>query len=197
GSQNIFKFQFLNFLCLFTITFASTEEAIALLKWKATFKNQNNSLLASWTHSLNACGHWYGVTCFNGRVNKLLQTIYNLLNGSISSSLGKLTNLSILYIYQNILFGSIPTEIGDLRSLAYLGLSTTSLNSSIPASLGNLTSLSSLYLHENHISGSIPEEIGYLRSPTSLGLHENHLSDSIPASLGNLTSLSSMYLLEN
>uniref|UniRef100_A0A3Q7EXR7 Leucine-rich repeat-containing N-terminal plant-type domain-containing protein n=1 Tax=Solanum lycopersicum TaxID=4081 RepID=A0A3Q7EXR7_SOLLC len=54
---------FLDFLYLFTVTFASTEEAITILKWKATFKNQINSLLASWTQSSNTCGDWYGVMC--------------------------------------------------------------------------------------------------------------------------------------
>ncbi|KAM3337308.1 hypothetical protein P3S68_031633 [Capsicum galapagoense] len=59
-------------LYLFTITFASTEEATTLLKWKAPFKNQNNSLLASWQPSSNARNDWYGVSCINGRVNTLI-----------------------------------------------------------------------------------------------------------------------------
>ncbi|KAM3250021.1 hypothetical protein P3L10_011791 [Capsicum annuum] len=52
-------FSLLQFFTLFTITFASTEEATALLKWKSTFKNQNNSLLASWQPSSDACSDWY------------------------------------------------------------------------------------------------------------------------------------------
>ncbi|PHT75428.1 hypothetical protein T459_18950 [Capsicum annuum] len=66
--NKIFYFQFFTLLYLFTITFALTEEATALLKWKATFKNRNNFLLALWTSSSNACSDWYGVTCFNGSV---------------------------------------------------------------------------------------------------------------------------------
>lgn len=65
-------------LYLFTVTFASTEEANALLKLKATLQNQNNSLLASWTLSSNACRDWYGVKCFKGRVNTL-----NITNASV------------------------------------------------------------------------------------------------------------------
>uniref|UniRef100_M1D3X1 Hcr2-p6 n=1 Tax=Solanum tuberosum TaxID=4113 RepID=M1D3X1_SOLTU len=48
----------------------------ALLKWKATFKNQNNSLLASWTPSFNACTDWYGVICFNGNVNTNFRALF-------------------------------------------------------------------------------------------------------------------------
>ncbi|WMV56536.1 hypothetical protein MTR67_049921 [Solanum verrucosum] len=40
------------------LTFASIEEATALLKWKTTFKNRDNFLLASWKPSSNACRDW-------------------------------------------------------------------------------------------------------------------------------------------
>ncbi|XP_027164525.1 MDIS1-interacting receptor like kinase 2-like isoform X2 [Coffea eugenioides] len=57
---------------------ASAEEAAALLKWKASFQNQNNSFLTSWNlQSINAkkssvlpCT-WAGISCIDGRVNRL------------------------------------------------------------------------------------------------------------------------------
>ncbi|XP_047259371.1 MDIS1-interacting receptor like kinase 2-like, partial [Capsicum annuum] len=102
---------FFNLLYLFTITFASTEEATALLKWKATFKNQNNSLLASWTPSSDACKDWYGVSCFNGRVNML-----NITNASVFATLyafpfSSLPFLEYLDFSMNNLSGTIPPEI--------------------------------------------------------------------------------------
>jgi len=75
-------FCFLQLFTLFTVTFASTEEATALLKWKATFQNQNNSLLASWTLSVGACTDWYGVICFNGQINML-----NITNAGVIGTL--------------------------------------------------------------------------------------------------------------
>ncbi|KAM3339262.1 hypothetical protein P3S68_029131 [Capsicum galapagoense] len=69
-------------LYLFTVTFASGEEATALLKRKANFKNQNNSLLASWKPSSDACSDWYGVQCTNGRINRL-----NITNASVFATL--------------------------------------------------------------------------------------------------------------
>uniref|UniRef100_M1CE93 Hcr2-5D n=1 Tax=Solanum tuberosum TaxID=4113 RepID=M1CE93_SOLTU len=82
SSKTFSSLQFFTLFYIFTVAFASTEEAIALLKWKATFKNQNNSVLASWTPSSDACEDWYGVVCFNGRVNTL-----NIINASVSATL--------------------------------------------------------------------------------------------------------------
>uniref|UniRef100_M1C9F8 Cf-2.1 n=1 Tax=Solanum tuberosum TaxID=4113 RepID=M1C9F8_SOLTU len=82
SSKTFSSLQFFTLLYLFTVTFASTDEATALLKWKATFKNQNNFVLASWTPSFNACTDWYGVICFNGRVNTL-----NITDSSVIGTL--------------------------------------------------------------------------------------------------------------
>uniref|UniRef100_A0A0V0H5B9 Putative ovule protein n=1 Tax=Solanum chacoense TaxID=4108 RepID=A0A0V0H5B9_SOLCH len=124
-------------LYLFTATFASTEEANALLKWKATFKNQNNSLLASWTPSSNACRDWYGVICFNGRVNTL-----------------NITNSSVIGTLYDFPFSSLPF-------LKYLDLSMNNFSGTIPPEIGNLTNLVHLQLFNNKISGTIPPQIGH------------------------------------
>ncbi|OIT05302.1 mdis1-interacting receptor like kinase 2 [Nicotiana attenuata] len=194
---NIFAFFY-----LFTVTFASTEEATALLKWKSTFQNQNNSFLASWKLSSNACKDWYGVVCFNGRVNRLnitnasvIGTLYdfpfsslpfleyvdlhmNNISGIIPPEIGHLRSLTELALGHNTLDGSIPGEIGYLRSLTKLGLSNNALDGSIPASLGNLANLSLLYLYNNYLSGPIPEEID---------LGRNNLKGEIPQCFGNMS----------
>ncbi|PHT67156.1 hypothetical protein T459_31581 [Capsicum annuum] len=109
-------------LYLFTITFASTEEATALLKWKSTFKNQDNSLLASWHPSSDACNDWYGVSCINGRVNKL-----NITNASVFRTLyafpfSSLPFIEYLNLSMNNLSGTIPPEIGNLTNLRTIKL---------------------------------------------------------------------------
>ncbi|PHT97562.1 putative LRR receptor-like serine/threonine-protein kinase [Capsicum chinense] len=151
---------------LFTITFASTEEATALLKWKTTFKNQNNSLLASWKPSSDACNGWYGVICFIGRVNRL-----NIKNSRVIGTLydfpfSSLRFLEYFELSMNNLSGTIPPEISNLTSLIYLDLSINQISGTIPPEISLLTRLQTLHIFANHLNGSIPEEIGYLRSLT-------------------------------
>ncbi|KAG5574051.1 hypothetical protein H5410_063817 [Solanum commersonii] len=196
-SKISFLLQFFTLLYLFTVTFASTEETTALFKWKATFKNQNNSLLASWTPSSDSCSDWYGVICINGRVNTL-----NITNASIIGTLyafpfSSLPFLEYLNLSRNNLFGTIPPEIGYLTNLVYLDLHINHISGSIPPQIGSLAKLQIIRLFDNHLTGPIPETIGYLRSLTKLSLSINSLTGSIPASLGNLTNLSFLFLHVN
>ncbi|OIT24179.1 mdis1-interacting receptor like kinase 2 [Nicotiana attenuata] len=204
--------QFFTLLYLFTVSFASTGEATDLLKWKATFQNQNNTLLASWKLSpvgsknsssagatgSDACRGWYGVTCLNGRVNRL-----NITNASVVGTLydfpfSPLPFLECVDLSMNQLSGTIPPEIGKLTNLVYLDLSINQISGTIPPEIGSLTKLDeTLSIFDNQLNGSIPEEIGHLRSLAQLALNNNYLSGSIPALLGNLNNLSSLYLCKN
>ncbi|KAH0736333.1 hypothetical protein KY285_012040 [Solanum tuberosum] len=154
-----------------TITFASIEEATSLLKWKATFKNQNNSLFASWTPSSNSSRDWYGVICLNGRVNTL-----NITNSSVIGTLyafpfSSLPFLEYFELSMNKFSRIIPPEIGNLTNLVYLDLSMNQISGTIPPQIGSLAKLETLHIFDNHLSGSIPQEIGYLRSLTELALY--------------------------
>ncbi|KAG5574170.1 hypothetical protein H5410_063936, partial [Solanum commersonii] len=188
---------FFTLLYLLTVTFASIEEATSLLKWKATFKNHNNSLFASWTPSSNSCRDWYGVICLNGRVNTL-----NITNSSVIGTLyafpfSSLPFLEYFELSLNNISGIIPPEIGNLTNLVYLDLSMNQISGTIPPQIGSLAKLEILHIFDNHLSGFIPQEIGYLRSLTELALYTNFLNGSIPASLGNLNNLSYLYLYDN
>ncbi|CAN4122262.1 unnamed protein product [Withania somnifera] len=208
----IFSFlHFSTFLYLFTVAFASTEEATALLKWKATFQNQNNSLLASWTlnsgtknsstigaGSSDACRDWYGVKCLiNGRISML-----NMTNTSVNGTLydfpfSSLPFLDYLDLSMNKLSGTIPHEIRKLTNLVYLDLSVNQISGTIPPQIGSLTKLETLHIFDNQLNGSIPGKIGHLRSLTELVLATNYLDGSIPVSLGNLNNLSYLHLYDN
>ncbi|KAG5598328.1 hypothetical protein H5410_029698 [Solanum commersonii] len=180
--------QFFTFLYLLTVTFASTEEATALLKWKATFKNQNNSLSASWTPSSNACRDWYGVISINGRVNGLTITNSSVIGTLYAFPFSSLPFLENLNLSMNNFSGNIPPEIGNLTNL---------ISGTIPPQISSLAKLQTLCIFHNHLNGPIPEEIGYLRSLTKLSLGNNSLNGSIPASLGNLNNLSFLLLYQN
>ena len=201
-------FYLLQFFTLFTVTFASTEEATALLKWKA---NKNNSLLASWTLSSDACRGWYRVICFNGRINRL-----NISNVGVSGTLhdfpfSSLPFLEYVDLSVNQLSGIIPA-LGNLTNLVYLDLSSNqfsgkshlksarnsaSLFGPIPSELGNLKNLNDLELSCNKLNGSILITLGDLTELKILYFHSNQLSGLIPNELGNSKNLNDLELCNN
>ena len=81
----------------------------------------------------------------------------NQLSGFIPSEIGKLTNLTHLYLHSNSLTGEIPEEIGELTNLTNLSLSFNTLTGGIPSSMKNLTNLYYLNLGFNSLSGELPE----------------------------------------
>ncbi|XP_009630780.1 uncharacterized protein LOC107800972 [Nicotiana tabacum] len=200
--------KFFTLLYLLAVSFASTEEATALLKWKATFQNQNNSLLASWKLSAknsssiggassDACRDWYGVICVNGRVNRL-----NITNASIIGTLydfpfSSLPFLEYVDLCMNQLSGTIPPEIGKLTNLVYLELSINQISGIIPPRIGSLAKLQTLNISDNQLNGSIPAEIGKMKSLEDLGLQKNNLSGPIPKTIGDLSELKILHLYSN
>ncbi|CDP18613.1 unnamed protein product [Coffea canephora] len=183
---------------------ASAEEAAALLKWKASFLNQNNSFLTSWNlQSGNAKNSsvlpctWAGISCIDGSVNRL-----NLSDWSIKGSLydfpfSSLPNLEYLDLSFNQIFGSIPKQIGNLSKLIYLDFWANELSGKIPPEICNLRNLTHLDFESNQLSGPIPVVMGNLISLQFLYLCQNNLTGAIPKSLGNLTNLIILYLYEN
>eukprot|EP00804_Cyclotella_cryptica_P008515 CCRYP_007523-RD/>CCRYP_007523-RD protein AED:0.48 eAED:0.48 QI:0/-1/0/1/-1/0/1/0/82 len=66
----------------------------------------------------------------------------NYLSGSISTSVGKLSNLSRLTLSDNEMTGSIPSEIGEMSNLVMLWLfNNDKMEGSIPESLSGLKKL--------------------------------------------------------
>ena len=156
----------------------------------------------NWSNNTNwlsaaPLNQWHGVrTDANGRVTRLdLST--NRLSGSLPSSLGNLTNLEVLWLYDNQLSGSLPSSLGNLTNLEVLDLSSNQLSGSIPSELGRLTKLEWLGLYENQLSGSLPSSLGNLTNLEGLGLASNQLSGSIPSELGRLTNLEVLDLSTN
>ena len=163
---------------------------------------------------------WHGVTitgnqvtglnlASNNLVGTLPTTIGNLtaltvlklsdnnLNGNIPTQLGNLTNLTELTLSDNQLTGKIPTQLGNLVKLETLSLDRNQLTDKIPAQLGNLVKLKTLNLYHNQLTGIIPTELGDLAKLEHLILYANNLSGTIPTELGNLTTLEHLILYAN
>ncbi|KAK7843436.1 receptor-like protein kinase 7 [Quercus suber] len=68
----------------------------------------------------------------------------------------KLTNLTLLYLYNCSIQGTIPAEIGNLKELIYLELSDNNITGKIPIEIGNLVNLRELELYDNSFTGKLP-----------------------------------------
>ncbi|KAL5805104.1 hypothetical protein ACOSQ3_031904 [Xanthoceras sorbifolium] len=187
--------------------FASTVEANALLKWKASFANQTQSQLPTWnllshnastskpTTSPCTC---FGICCNRaGSVIRINITGFGLIGTLDEFSFSSFPNLKYIDLAINSLSGTIPSQIACLSKLVYLDLQNNQFSREIPPQIGLLTNLQVLHLVKNQLSGSIPHEIGSLRSLSDLALYENHLHGPIPASLSNLNNLALLYLHNN
>jgi hypothetical protein len=143
-----------------------------------------------WNETNEPC-YWFGVRkCAGGHVTEL-NLSDNGLSGTIPESIGNLSSLEILYLFENQL---LPEFTGNLSNLKELHLSNNQLTS-LPESIGNLSSLERLVLSSNQLT-SLPESIGNLSSLERIVLSGNQLT-SLPESIGNLNNLKEFYLGNN
>jgi hypothetical protein len=115
-----------------------------------------------------------------------LDLAYNHITpGPLSSELGVLTTIEVLYLEGNAFSGIIFTELGGMTSLVELTLSNNSFSGTIPSELARLTSLEYLELQNLPLlTGSIPSELSLLTSLLYLDLRNNSgLSGIIPDEL--------------
>ena len=140
---------------------------------------------------------WGGVSInSDARVNGLYRNGQNL-TGSISSSIGSLSDLEVLDMSENSLGGRIPSQIGNLRKLNILELDDNSLTGSIPSQLGNLDALTELDLSNNSLSGGIPSHLGNADMLSRLDLSDNDLTGLPPNSLASLAYMTTLDLSNN
>ena len=111
----------------------------------------------------------------------------------------KLTNMEVLDLSQStspqkFINDTISTEIGRWSNLNTLQYHNLDLVSSIPSELGLLTKLSSVMIASNHFTGHIPSELGMLTVLAEMSLSMNALTGPIPSELVGLTSLERLFL---
>ncbi len=71
----------------------------------------------------------------------------NLVNGSIPTTLGNLSQLKELYLTTNQLSGGVPTTLGNLSQLEKLSLADNQLTGGIPLSFTSLSLLHTFYFY--------------------------------------------------
>ena len=126
---------------------------------------------------------WDGVSVGNSPIRVLRLNLGDYrLNGEIPPELGRLSNLTYLYLHNNQLTGEIPPELGGLSNLTLLVLYGNQLTGEIPPELGGLSNLTGLSLSGNQLTGEIPPELGGL-SLSNLTLGPVSLPDAGAVSL--------------
>ncbi|CAN1816636.1 Protein NSP-INTERACTING KINASE 3 [Linum perenne] len=118
-------------------------EVVALVAIKIALHDPYN-VLDNWdANSVDPCS-WRMVTCSSDGYVSALGLPSQSLSGTLSPSIGNLTNLQSVLLQNNAISGPIPGSIGKLDKLQTLDLSNNSFHGEIPGSLGDLKNLNYL-----------------------------------------------------
>jgi hypothetical protein len=145
-------------LCLSSNRFSgSIPASLARLSLVRLFDLSHNSLSGSVPDALVA-----------GLVSaQLFDVSYNSLSGPLPPSIGNMSRLQHLRIYNNAIRGRIPDSFSRLSSMYNADLGFNRLSGRLPASFnrrtGGLVSLAFLFLENNRITG-VPPSLSNLRT---------------------------------
>ncbi|XP_027939872.1 probable LRR receptor-like serine/threonine-protein kinase At3g47570 [Vigna unguiculata] len=181
------------------LSLSSESDKLALLALKLKLTKGVPNALPSWNSSLHVC-EWKGVACGQRHMRVSVLHLENQTwGGTLGPSLGNLSFLTTLILYNIDLYGEIPTQIGQLKRLQLLDLSHNNLNGQIPTHLTNCSKLEVISLLENKLTGKIPSWFGSgsMTRLKQLFLGANDLVGTIPPSLGNLSSLQNISVKGN
>ncbi|THG13658.1 hypothetical protein TEA_007397 [Camellia sinensis var. sinensis] len=139
-----------------------------------------HGVLENWdVNAVDPCS-WTMVNCSADKLVIGLGTPSQNLSGSLSPSIGNLTNLQIVLLQNNNVSGPIPTELGRLPKLQTLDLSNNFFTGEIPSSLAHLKSLQYLRLNNNSLSRSIPFSLANMTQLAFLDLLYSNLNGPVP-----------------
>uniref|UniRef100_A0A6N2LFR3 non-specific serine/threonine protein kinase n=1 Tax=Salix viminalis TaxID=40686 RepID=A0A6N2LFR3_SALVM len=130
-------------------------EVQALMGIKASLHDPHGGL-DNWDgDAVDPCS-WTMVTCSPESLVVGLGIPSQNLSGTLSPTIGNLTNLQTVLLQSNNITGPIPAEIARLSKLHTLDLSDNFFTGKIPSSLGYLRSLEYIDLSFNNLSGPVP-----------------------------------------
>ncbi|TQD75203.1 hypothetical protein C1H46_039244 [Malus baccata] len=154
-------------------------EVQALVAIKGALEDPRG-VLRNWDEtSVDPC-IWNMVTCSLDGLVIGLGTPSQNLSGTLSPSIGNLTNLQLVTFQDNHITGTIPAELGRLQKLQTLDLSSNLLNGEIPSTLSHLKSLQYMRLNNNTLSGAIPSSFANMTQLAFLDMSYTNLSGPVP-----------------
>ncbi|KAG4204565.1 hypothetical protein ERO13_A04G052400v2 [Gossypium hirsutum] len=142
--------------------------------------NDPHGVLNNWDEdSVDPCS-WAMITCSSENLVIGLGAPSQSLSGTLSGTIGNLTNLRQVLLQNNNISGKIPPELGTLPKLQTLDLSNNRFSSEIPGSFGQLNSLQYLRLNNNSLSGPFPASLAKIPQLAFLDFSYNNLSGPVP-----------------
>ena len=153
----------------------------------------------NWTNNTNWCSdkplsEWYGVYTYDqldypngGDKVCAVSLARNNLKGSLPKSIGDLSEVRSLALYDNPISGTVPSEIFRLNHVELYDCQLEAIE--LPKSVEDIRS-SVIDLSDNNISGDLPEVFAYAKNLRSLRLYNNQFTGTVPASYTNLISQS-------
>ncbi|KAG5035686.1 hypothetical protein AAZX31_04G173000 [Glycine max] len=112
----------------------------------------------------------------------------NNLNGVLSPSIGRLTELKELSLSDNQLVDRVPPQIVDCRKLEILDLANNIFSGEVPSELSSLTRLRVLDLSTNRLSGNL-NFLKYFPNLETLSVADNLFTGRVPPSVRSFRNL--------
>ncbi|KAG8501206.1 hypothetical protein CXB51_003330 [Gossypium anomalum] len=173
---------FFFFLSSATVSFSyepRNHEVEALISIRREL-NDPHGVLNNWDEdSVDPCS-WAMITCSSENLVIGLGAPSQSLSGTLSGTIGNLTNLRQVLLQNNNISGKIPPELGTLPKLQTLDLSNNRFSSEIPGSFRQLNSLQYLRLNNNSLSGPFPPSLAKIPQLAFLDFSYNNLSGPVP-----------------
>ncbi|OAY31465.1 probable LRR receptor-like serine/threonine-protein kinase At4g30520 [Manihot esculenta] len=174
-------------VCIFSLSFVRlclsyeprNHEVEALISIREALDDPHG-VLNNWDEdSVDPCS-WAMITCSPDNLVIGLGAPSQSLSGTLSGTIGNLTNLRQVLLQNNNISGEIPPELGTLPKLQTLDLSNNRFSGFIPDSLDQLNSLQYLRLNNNSLSGPFPVSLAKIPRLAFLDLSYNNLSGPVP-----------------
>lgn len=174
----------------------NVSDSLALVDMYNTMNGPNWTVKTNWLQS-PPLYTWTGVIVTGDRVTGISFEFNNNISGTLSTSIGNLSELKSVHIVDNNITGNIPSSFSRLTKLESFAIQYCHLSGSIPSFIGKLPNLYYLNLQSNQITGRIPASVGANPILRYVQLDNNQLNGSLPATFGTNPNLEILGLSHN